>query len=345
MEITAEQLAAMLGGEIEGNPEVAVNNVSKLDDSKPSTLSFLANVKYVEYIYTCQSAIVLVSKDFNAEKPIAATLIRVEDPYAAFTLLLEQYAAMISKPPRGVDAQAAVASSAKVGEEVYIGTFTVVGENASIGNGCSIYPQVFLGNNVKVGKNTIIYPGVKIYHDCVVGSNCIVHAGTVIGSDGFGHAPQPDGSYKKIPQIGNVVIEDNVEVGSNCSIDRATMGSTIIRKGAKLDNLIQVAHNAEIGENTVLAAQTGLSGSTKLGSDCMIGGQVGFVGHVHIANGSKIGAQSGIMGNIEEPGKAWIGSPIYELRESFRMQAVYRNLPNLAKKVKELERELEKLKK
>jgi UDP-3-O-[3-hydroxymyristoyl] glucosamine N-acyltransferase len=342
MKITLEQLAQLLEGVVEGDPKAEVGNISKIDQSEPGTLSFLANPKYESYIYECKSTAVLVSHEFVAQKPISTSLIRVKDPYAAFTFLLEQFAAQMQKKS-GIEPHSFISEGSKYGEEVYIGAFAYIGKDVTLGNKVQIYPNTYIGDGVTIGSGTIIYSGVQIYHSSVVGSNCIIHAGTVIGSDGFGHAPQADGSYKKIPQTGNVVIEDWVEIGANCTIDRATIGSTIIRKGVKLDNLIQVAHNVEIGENTVIAAQAGISGSTRIGKQNMIGGQVGFVGHITVADGTQIGAQSGIMKNIEEPNKAWIGSPIYEIRESFKMQAAYRNLPDIYKKMKELERAIQKL--
>ncbi|MBI3235355.1 MAG: UDP-3-O-(3-hydroxymyristoyl)glucosamine N-acyltransferase [Bacteroidetes bacterium] len=343
MKVTAQELAYLLQGEVVGDEQATIDSISKIDQSLPNTLSFLANPKYEEYIYTCQSAIVLVSKDFTPKQPITTTLIKVSDPYAAFTLLLEKYAEQ-STNKTGVEQPSFVADSAVVGENTYIGAFTYIAAGVEVGNNTKIFPNVYIGEGVVIGENCIIYAGVKIYYGCKVGSNCIIHAGTVIGSDGFGHAPQADGTYKKIPQTGNVVIENNIEIGANCTIDRATIGSTIIRNGVKLDNLIQVAHNVEIGENTVIASQTGISGSASLGKNCMIGGQVGFVGHIKVADGSKIGAQSGIMKDIKEADKAWIGSPIYEIKESFKMQAVYRNLPEMQKRINDLERMIEEIK-
>ncbi len=344
MQITAKILSELTNGELIGNPDAVVKGVSKIDQSEPETLSFFANPKYESHLYTCKSAVVLVAKTFEPQQTIAATLIKVDDPYAAFTNLLEQYHQQQLPSYVGISEKASVNAQAVLGNNIYIGDFAVIEEGATIANGAMIYPQTYIGKNVKIGAGTIIYPGVKIYYNCEIGNNCIIHAGTIIGSDGFGHAPQQDGSYKKVPQMGNVIIHNNVEIGANCTIDRATMGSTIIRDGVKLDNLIQVAHNCEIGENTVIAALTGISGSSKLGQQCVIGGQVGFVGHVNIANGTQIGAQSGIMKDITEEKKAWIGSPIYELRESFKMQAAYRNLPEMVKRINELERTIKQLK-
>lgn len=342
MEITAKDLAELLGGTLEGDGMVTANQISKIDQSVSGTLSFLANPKYEEYIYSCVSSMVLVSKDFTPKKSISPTMIRVEDPYAAFTFLLEKFAA-IQIEKSGIEQPSFIDTTAITGENIYVGAFAYIGKKVTLGNGVKIYPGSYIGDGTTIGDDSIVYAGVKIYHDTCIGKNCIIHAGSVLGADGFGHAPQPDGSYKKIPQIGNVIIEDDVEIGASCTIDRATMGSTFIRKGAKLDNLIQVAHNADIGPHTVIAAQAGISGSTSIGAHCMIGGQVGFVGHISVAEGTKIGAQSGIMNHISEPGKSWIGSPIYEIRDSFKMQAVYRNLPELQKRVNELEQIIRKL--
>lgn len=344
MQITAKILSELTGGELVGNPDAVVKGVSKIDQSEPDTLSFFANPKYESYLYGCKSSVVLVAKTFQPQQNISATLIKVDDPYIAFTQLLKEYEKQQLPQYSGVSEKASVHSKANLGSNIYIGDFAVIEEGAVIGDGAIIYPQTYIGKHVKIGASTIIYPGVKIYYNCEVGEECIIHAGTIIGSDGFGHAPQADGSYQKIPQLGNVVIHNHVEIGANCTIDRATMGSTIIQEGVKLDNLIQVAHNCEIGAHTVIAAQTGISGSSKLGQHCVIGGQVGFVGHVKIANGTQIGAQSGIMKDITEEKKAWIGSPIYELRESFKMQAAYRNLPDMGKKISELERLIKELK-
>jgi UDP-3-O-[3-hydroxymyristoyl] glucosamine N-acyltransferase len=269
---------------------------------------------------------------------VHATLIRVADAYSAFAILLNKYQEMMRQQMKGIEEPSFIHKTAKLGENVFVGAFTYIGENAQIGNNVKIYPGVFLGINVKIAENTILHPGVKIYHDCVVGKNVTVHAGTVIGGDGFGFAPQPDGTYQKVPQIGNVVIEDNVEIGSNASVDRATIGSTIIRSGAKLDNLIQIAHNVEVGANTVIAAQAGVSGSTKIGRNVQIGGQAGIVGHIQIADGVRINAQSGVSKSIKTPNAALTGSPAYDYTSALRSQAVSRNLPDLEKRVAEIEK-------
>jgi len=343
MEFTAKQIAAFLKGEIEGDPDVRVSDVSKIEEGRQGSLSFLANLKYEKYIYETASSIVLVNRSFQPEKSIRATLIRVDNAYEAFASLLELY--QKSMPQKeGTSSLASIHPTARIGEDVYIGEFTCVCQNSSIGTGSRIYPQVYIGDNVRIAENTIIYPGVKIYHDCIIGSNCILHSGVVIGSDGFGFAPQDGSEYKKIPQIGNVVIEDNVELGSNLTIDRATMGSTVIRKGAKLDNLIQIAHNVEIGENTVIAAQAGISGSTRIGRNCMIAGQAGLTGHLNIADEVKIAAQAGVAHDHKIKGEIIGGSPAVEIRRYRKVSVIYTQLPELREQVLKLEKEIETLK-
>jgi UDP-3-O-[3-hydroxymyristoyl] glucosamine N-acyltransferase len=342
MEFTAKIVADFLKGKVDGNAEVKVTNVSSIEEGTPGTLAFLANPKYENFIYTTGASIVLVNKDFNPTKDVKATLIRVDDPYKSFASLLDLYQSSIPQKS-GIDAKASISKTAKTGESCYIGDFAFVGENSKIGDNVKIYPQAYVGDNVTIGDNTILYPGVKIYNDCIIGEDCIIHAGTVIGSDGFGFAPT-DADYKKIPQIGNVIIEDKVEIGANCAIDRATMGSTIIRKGVKLDNLIQIAHNVEVGEQTVMAAQTGISGSTKVGKRCMFGGQVGSSGHIAIADNVKVGAQSGIANSIKQEGIAVLGSPAIEIRKASRSIAAYKNLPELVSRLNQLEKELKELK-
>ncbi len=342
MEFSAAQIAQVLAGQIEGDSEVKVSNISKIEEGTPGTLAFLANPKYEKFIYETQASIVLVNKDFVAAQDIPATLIRVENAYQAFASLLEMVSQ--ARPQKtGVDQTAYIAQSAQIGENVYVGPFAYVGENVKVGDNCKIFPHVYLGDNVVVGEKTTLNSGVKVYHDCQLGKQCIVHAGTVIGGDGFGFAPQADQNYQKIHHIGNVVIEDSVEIGSNVSIDRATMGSTIIRKGVKLDNLIQIAHNVEIGERTVIAAQSGVSGSTKIGKDCMIGGQVGLVGHITIADGVKIAAQSGISSSIKTPDKIVQGAPAFQIKDYLKSYAHFKNLPDLARKIQELENKIKKM--
>jgi len=343
MEFNAKAIAEFLKGTVEGNPDAKVNNVSPIEDGKEGTLAFLANPKYAKHVYDTEASVVLVSKDFVPEREVKTTLVRVEDAYQAFAMLLDMYQQSLPKK-EGVQANASIHESATVGENCYIGNFAVIDENATIGNNVKIYPQVYVGDNVTIGDNTILYPGVKIYMGCSVGADCIIHAGSVVGSDGFGFAPGDDGKFKKIPQLGGVIIEDDVELGANVCVDRATMGSTIIKKGVKLDNLIQVAHNVEIGESTVMAAQTGIAGSAKIGDYCMFGGQTAIAGHISVANRTKLGAQSGIANNVKKEGLSLFGSPAFDFREATRSIAAYKNLGNLVKRVNELESELKKLK-
>lgn len=337
MKFTAKQIADALGGRVEGNPEVEVNNLSKIEEGKPGTLSFLANPKYTQYIYETLASIVIVSENFIPEKPIKATLIKVKDAYSSFATLLELYQQAKFKRS-GISDRAFIDSSASVGKDVYIGEFVSVGPGTIIEDQVNIFPNTFIGGNCRISEKTHIYAGVKIYDDCVIGKECTIHAGVVIGSDGFGFAAQDDNNYRKVPQIGNVVIEDRVEIGSNTTIDRATLGSTIIRKGAKIDNLIQIAHNVEIGENTVIAAQTGISGSTKIGKNCMIGGQVGIIGHLQIADGVKIAAQSGIGKSISEENFIVEGSPAFNVREYQRSYVHFRRFDTIVKRINDLER-------
>ncbi|NLR62035.1 UDP-3-O-[3-hydroxymyristoyl] glucosamine N-acyltransferase [Chitinophaga polysaccharea] len=342
MQFSALQLATMLNGKLEGNPDVKVSNIAKIEEAGEGMLSFIANPKYEEFIYTTNASILIVNESLVIERPIKSTLIRVKDAYSSFALLLEQYRYLTGNKS-GIQQPSYVPASVKMGENVFVGAFAYLGENVVLGNNVKIYPGVYLGDNVIVNNDSILYPGVKVYDNCVVGSRVMLHAGCVIGGDGFGFAPQPDGSYKKVPQIGNVVIHDNVEIGANTTIDRATMGSTVIRAGVKLDNLIQVAHNVDIGTNTVIAAQTGVSGSTKIGQNCVIGGQVGMVGHIHIADNTKINAQSGLSKSITVPNTSLTGSPAYDYKSSLKSQAIFRNLPDLEKRVKELEEMVKQL--
>ena len=322
MEFTAATIAGFLKGEIEGNPDIKVNTVAKIEEGHEGALSFLANPKYEHYIYSTGSSIVLVNKNFVPAEKIKATLIRVENAYEAFATLLRLVDQ--SRPKKkGIHPTAIIETTAKIGSDIYIGPYTYIGENCILGDGCSVYPHVYIGDNTKLGRNCTINPGVKIYHDCFVGEGCIIHAGTVIGSDGFGFAPQSESEYMKIPQLGNVIIEDHVEIGANVTIDRATMGSTIIRKGVKLDNLIQIGHNVEVGENTVMDAQTGIAGSTKVGKNCMFGGQVGIAGHNKIANGTKIGAQAGVLGNVKEENTVIIGTPAIDLKQFLKSSVIF----------------------
>lgn len=336
MTFSAVQIAALINGTVEGNPDVSVSSFGKIEEAKEGELAFFANPKYEDFLYSTAASIIIISDGFELKKKIPATLIRVPDAYSAFATLLDKYQQLATQQLHGIQQPAYISSSALYGQNVFIGAFTYLGENARVGNNSKIFPNSYIGDKVVIGDNTIIHAGVKIYHDCVIGNHVIIHAGTVIGSDGFGFAPQKDGSFKKVPQIGNVVVEDHVEIGANTTIDRATIGSTIIRSGAKLDNLIQIAHNVEVGSSTVIAAQAGVSGSTKVGKGVMIGGQAGIVGHIQIGDGARINAQSGVSKSIE-PGKAVTGSPAHDYTSALRSQALNRKLPELEKRVKELE--------
>lgn len=343
MNFTAQTIAEFLSGTIDGNPEATISDVAKIEEGREGTLSFLANPKYEKFIYETKASIVIVNKDFVPDKPVKATLIRVKNAYEAFATLLNLYEQ--SKPKKtGISKLASIAESAKLGKGLYIGDFTVIEESAEIGEACLIYPQVYIGDNVKIGNNTILFPGVKVYENCVIGNGCILHAGVVIGGDGFGFAANEENNYQKVPQLGNVIIEDNVEIGANTTVDRATMGSTILRKGVKLDNLIMIAHNVELGENTVIAAQTGISGSTKVGANCLMGGQVGLAGHLTIAEDVKIGAQAGIGSSVKKEGSVIMGSPAFELSSFYKSYAVFRNLPELRKQLIAVEKDLNELK-
>ncbi len=343
MQFTAAQIAMIINGKVEGDPNTAVHSFGKIEEAQKGQLAFLANPKYEDFLYSTAASLIIINTSQELKQPVNATLIRVDDAYSAFATLLARYQEVMTQQMVGVQEPVYIAKSAKLGENIFLGAFSYVGEHAQIGNNVKIFPNVFLGNQVRVGDNTIIHPGVKIYHDCVIGRNVTIHAGTVIGSDGFGFAPQADGSFKKVPQIGNVVVEDFVEIGANATIDRATMGSTIIHSGAKLDNLIQIAHNVEVGNNTVIAAQAGVSGSTKLGNNVMIGGQAGIVGHLTIADGSRINAQSGVSKSIKTPNAAVTGSPAFDYTSALRSQALSRNLPELEKRIKELEKLVQQL--
>ncbi len=337
MQITAQALAHFLGGTVEGNPEVTVNRPSKIEEGGEGSISFLGNLKYEKYAYTTTASVLLVSQDFEPREPLSATLIRVEDVYGAVGQLLQQFGAQ-EAGVSGISERAVVSPQASVAEGVAVGDFAIVSEGAMLGPAAVVHPQVFIGRNVKIGARTILYPGVRILDNCIIGEDCILHANVVIGSDGFGFAPQEDRSYQKIVHVGNVIVEDRVEIGAQTTVDRATMGSTIIREGVKLDNLIQIGHNVEIGAHTVIAAQTGVAGSTKIGRYCRIGGQVGFVGHAEIADGTQIQAQSGIAASITEPGKAWFGSPAIPYRDFIRAHSVFKKLPDLYRSLSRLQR-------
>ena len=343
MQFTAEQIASFLGGEIVGDAKVSVSNLAKIEEGTTGTITFLSNPLYTQYIYTTQASIALVRRDFEPEKPVTPTLIKVDDPYTSLTRLLE-LVEQARGQKSGVEEPTHIALSAQVADDAYVGAFTYIGECAVVGEGCKLYPQVYIGDDVVIGNNVTLYPGVKVYHGCRIGNNCIVHAGSVIGSDGFGFAPQADGSYKKIPQIGVVILEDDVELGANTTIDRATMGATIIRRGVKLDNLVQIAHNVEVGENTVMAAQVGIAGSTKIGSQCMFGGQVGVAGHRHVGNRVVIGAQSGIPNDVKD-NMELMGYPAVPKVEFARQTVHIKRLAQLNQTVKELQQQINELKK
>jgi UDP-3-O-[3-hydroxymyristoyl] glucosamine N-acyltransferase len=337
MHFTAAQIALIINARVEGNPDAVVSSFGKIEEAKHGQLAFLANPKYEDYLYSTGASVIILNETQELKDRISSTLLRVSDPYTAFATLLSKYQEMVSQQMIGIQEPSYISKSAVLGENIFVGAFAYIGDNVKVGSNVKIYPNAYIGNNVTIGDNTILHPGVRIYHDCVVGKYVSIHAGTVIGSDGFGFAPQADGSFKKVPQIGNVIIEDNVEIGANSTIDRATMGSTLIKSGAKLDNLIQVAHNVEVGHNTVIAAQAGVSGSTKIGNNVMIGGQAGIVGHIQIADNAKINAQSGVSKSIKVPHTAVTGSPAFEYTSALRSQAVTRNLPELEKRIKELE--------
>lgn len=339
MQFTAQQIAAIIQGKIEGKPDATISHVAKIEEAADGALSFVANPKYEEYLYDSKASIIIVNDALVLERPVDTTLIRVKDAYSSFALLLEKYNEIKAKEGKsGIDNTAYVSPTATIGKDVYIGAMVYIGDHVQVADGARIYPGCYLGDEASVGAHTTLFAGVKVYDTCKIGANVIIHSGTVIGSDGFGFAPQKDGTYKKIPQIGNVVIEDNVEIGANTTIDRATMGSTYIRKGVKLDNLIQIAHNVDIGENTVIAAQTGVSGSTKIGRNCVIGGQVGIVGHIQIADYTSINAQSGLAKSVTTPKTALTGSPAYDYKSALKSQAIFRNLPELQQRLGHLEK-------
>ena len=341
MEFSAKQIAAFIQGEIIGDENATVHTFAKIEEGMPGAISFLSNPKYTPYIYETQSSIVLVNKDFTPEHEIKATLIKVDNAYESLAKLLNLYE--MSKPKRtGIDPRAYVAETAKIGKDVYIAPFACIGDHAEVGDNTVIHPHATVGGGAKIGSNCILYANATVYHDCRVGNNCILHAGCVIGADGFGFAPTPQG-YEKIPQIGIVILEDNVEVGANTCIDRATMGATVIHSGVKLDNLIQIAHNDEIGSHTVMAAQVGIAGSTKVGEWCMFGGQVGIAGHLKIGNQVNLGAQSGVPGNIKS-GSQLIGTPPMELKQYFKASIAQKSLPEMQIELRNLRKEIEELK-
>ncbi len=342
MNFKASQIAELVQGSIVGDPDSFVNDVSKIEEDRENTLTFLANPKYTKYIYTTKASVVIVNNDFVPEKEINATLIKVPNAYQALATLLDMYEK--SQPQKsGIEQPSFIDESATVGDFVYVGAFAYIGQNVKLGNNVKIYPQAYVGDNVEISDNTIIYSGVKIYKGCKIGSNCIIHSGTIIGADGFGFVPDENNVYRKIAQIGNVIIEDEVEIGSNTCIDRATMGSTIVRKGAKIDNLIQIAHNVDVGEKTVMAAQTGIAGSTKIGKECMFGGQVGVVGHLSIADNVKIGAQSGIPNSVKKEGAVIMGSPAIDAMKHTKSLILFKKLPDIYTQLNNLEKAVAKI--
>ena len=337
MKITVAQLAAMVDGRVEGDATLEISGFAPISEAAEGAVTFLTNPKYNHFLYESNATAVLVNEDFVPEGKVKPSLIFVKDAYTTVSQLLEQFNAHKNNK-KGIEQPSYIASNASLGEDIYLGAFAYIGENSTIGNNTKIYPHAYIGDNVIIGDNTVIYSGVKIYSGCSVGNDCILHSGCVVGSDGFGFAPQPDGSYKKVPQNGVVIIKNFVEIGANTTIDRATMQATIIENGVKLDNLIQVAHNVEIGENTAIAAQTGISGSTKIGKGCIIAGQVGIVGHITIADASMIGAQSGVSKTIKDTGQKWFGSPAIDYKDALRANVLIKQLPDLNKRILELER-------
>ncbi len=342
MVFTAKQIAEFLKGEIVGNPDVEVSNFAKIEEGKPKTITFLANPKYTHFIYETKADIVIVNSDFVSDKDISATLIKVPNAYAALASLLDMVNSQIPEK-KGIEEMTFIAESAKLGNNIYVGSFAYIGENVTIGENVKIYPQTYIGDNVKLGNNVIIYSGVKIYHNCDIGDNVIIHSGAVIGADGFGYS-QDNGIYNKIPQMGNVIIENDVEIGANTTIDRAVMGATTIREGVKLDNLIIVAHNSEVGKNTVIAAQSGIAGSSKIGENCVLGGQVGIGGHITIGDRTQVGAQSGIISNTPADSKL-MGSPAFEIKNHLKSSVIQQKLPDMYKQISILEKELNQIKK
>ena len=342
MEFSAKQIAEFIHGKIEGDENATVNTFAKIEVGKKGAISFLSNPKYTHYLYDTESSVVLVDEALELTRQTKATLIRVSNAYESVAKLLQLYESMKPKK-QGIDSMAFVSSTAKIGEGCYVGAFAYIGDNVEIGDNCQIYPHATIYDNTKIGNNCIIYPNASIYHDCRIGNNVTLHSGCVIGADGFGFAPSQDG-YDKIPQIGIVTIEDNVEIGANTCVDRSTMGSTYIRNGVKLDNLIQIAHNVEVGKNTVMAAQVGVAGSTKVGEWCMFGGQVGMAGHITIADRTNVGAQAGIPGNVRKPDTTILGTPAYDAKGFMRSSAIFRKLPDMYAQLNNLQQEIEKLK-
>jgi UDP-3-O-[3-hydroxymyristoyl] glucosamine N-acyltransferase len=340
MEFTVRQVAELLRGRVEGDESLPLHTLAKIEEAQAGALAFLSNLKYEPHLYTTQATAVIVNQDFKPRQPVTAALIYVEDAYTSFSTLLEYYQSLALNQRSGAEEPAYLGSGSTFGEQVYRGAFSYIGNGCTLGRNVKIFPHVYIGDKVKIGDNTIIYAGAKIYPDTVIGNNCVIHAGAVIGSDGFGFAPQKDGSYKAIPQIGNVVLEDEVSIGANATIDCATLGSTHIRKGSKIDNLVQIAHNVEVGNHTVIAAQSGISGSTKIGNRVVIAGQVGIVGHLQIADRTTVGAQSGVSKSVQEEGTIIQGSPAFDYKQNLRSMTVFRKLPDLQKQVALLEQKV-----
>jgi UDP-3-O-[3-hydroxymyristoyl] glucosamine N-acyltransferase len=340
MEFTAGKIAEILNGKVEGDPNVTVSNLAKIEEGTPGTMSFLANPIYTHYIYSTKASVIIVNKDFTPSQPVPGTLIRVDNAYTAFAAVIDLYN-QVAAVKSGISPLSSVSKSAKIGDDVYIAEFVSIGVNSIIGKGTKIFPNCYIGDNVTIGEGSQLYSGVKVYKECVIGKNCTIHAGVVVGSDGFGFAPQTGTEYKKIVQAGNVILEDDVEIGANTTIDRATLGSTIIRKGVKIDNLVQIGHNVEIGENTVIVAQTGIAGSTKIGKNCIIAGQAGIVGHLNIGDNVKIGAQSGVEHSIKD-GDIYLGTPALEAHKTRRLYVHWRNFDDLVKRISQLEKMLKK---
>lgn len=341
MQFTAKDIAALLGGKLEGDPDTIVTGIARIEESEPTSLSFIGNPRYEQYVETANAGVLLINETLIVNNKKIGALIRVKDPYVAFTTLLELYQQFIAQMGKtGIEQPSHIGAGSKYGEGLYLGAFAYVGDKVTIGKDVRIYPGSYIGDGVKIGDNTLIHAGAKIYEGCTIGHDCVIHAGVVIGGDGFGFAPLPGGGYKKIPQLGIVEIGNDVEIGANTVIDRATLGATVIKDGVKLDNLIHIAHNVEIGEHTVMAAQTGVSGSTRIGRQVMVGGQVGIVGHIRIADGVKINAQSGVSKSIEENNKGVTGSPAGDFREHYKGLAYVKRIPELLQRIAELERKL-----
>ncbi|MDR2910014.1 MAG: UDP-3-O-(3-hydroxymyristoyl)glucosamine N-acyltransferase [Bacteroidales bacterium] len=343
MEFKATDIAAFLQGDVVGNGDIKIYNVSKIEEGKPGTLAFLANTKYENYIYETQASVVLVNKSFEPQKNISATLIKVDDAYKAFASLLEFYFMAKSNLKTGIEQPSFIHESIQAGTDIYVGAFAFISKNVRIGNNVKIYPHVFIGENVSVGDNCILYSGVKIYDDCIIGNRCILHSGCVVGADGFGFVPQNDGTYKKIPHVGNSILEDDVEIGANTTIDRGTIGSTIIRNGVKIDNLVHIAHNCEIGANTAIAAQTGIAGTTKIGENCKLGGQVGVAGHINIGNNVHIGAQSGVSNSVKD-NETLLMTPAFNIKDAVKTAVIFKNLPQLREEIIQLKKDVKLLK-